>query len=731
MVFSIWRYSHLTLAISSFFFILIAAVTGIILSLEPISEQLKPYDYKVENYSLANTIAVLQKQYDEVLSIEKDHNDFIIASVITKDGTQDRFYINPATGDKVGQVIEKAPLFQFATTLHRSLFLKTTGRIIICIVSFLLLLIAIIGIILIFKRQGGVQKFFSKVVKENSNQYYHVILGRWCLIPILILTCTGIYLSFEKFSLLPEKKTNHTISFSDNQNSNKLSVGDFELFQNISLDQIKTIEFPFSKDPEDYFTVNLKNRELLVHQYSGSILSEIKHPFTSLALSISLTLHTGRGSIIWSVVLFISSASILYFIYSGFSMTIKRRRQKTTIPVNSINKDEAEFVILVGSETGNTYKPATLVFDAIKNSGKKIFIAELNEYTHFKNLSHLLVFTSTYGRGEAPDNAKKFLKKLTNTQYKKQIQFSVVGFGSLAYPDFCAYASVVDAALQQQSNFYPVTSLYKIHNQSFADFFLWAKEWSFKIALPIQLEEPEKTIELKKLQTFQVVNKSNLNQDDTFLLQLKTEKPISFQSGDLLKYYPEGESIPRYYSIGMLGNDILLSIKKHPYGIATSVLSKLQVGEKLYADISKNKPFHFPNKQKEVIMIANGTGIAPFLGMLQENTNNTKTHLFWGGRTQESYQLYKPILDQHLKSGKLTNVHVAYSRENNQKQYVQDVLKEHINLIVNTLSNRGTIMICGSLAMEKEVMHLLEQIAFEKLHTKLKKFSKQIKTDCY
>lgn len=729
MVFSIWRYSHLTLAISSFFFILIAAVTGIILSLEPISEQLKPYDYEAENYSLANTIAVLQKQYDEVLSIEKDHNDFIIASVITKDGTQDRFYINPATGDKAGQVIEKAPLFQFATTLHRSLFLKTTGRIITCIVSFLLLLIAITGIILILKRQGGIQKFFSKVVKENSNQYYHVVLGKWSFIPILILTITGIYLSFEKFSLLPKEEAKHTISFSDNQNSNKLSVGNFELFQNISLDQIKTIEFPFSKDPEDYFTVNLKNRELLVHQYSGSILSEIKHPFISLASSISLTLHTGRGNIIWSVVLFISSASILYFIYSGFSMTIKRRRQKTTIPVNSINKDEAEFVILVGSETGNTYKPATLVFEAIKNSGKKVFINELNEYTNFKNLSHLIVFTSTYGSGEAPENAKKFLKKFSSVQYKKQIQFSVVGFGSLAYPDFCEYASVVDAALQQQPNFYPATSLYKIHNQSFTDFSLWAKEWSLKIGLPIQLAEPEKTTE--KLQEFQIINRSELNKDDTFLLQLKPKKPISFQSGDLLEFYPEGESVARYYSIGMLSNNILLSIKKHPHGVATSVLSKLQVGEDLYAGISKNKPFHFPNNKRDVVMIANGTGIAPFLGMLQENTNNTKTHLFWGGRTQESYQLYKPILDEHLKSGKLTNIHIACSRETNKKQYVQDLLKKHINLIVNTLSNKGTIMICGSLAMEKEVMYLLEQIALEKRHTKLKKFSKQIKTDCY
>ncbi|MCB0434087.1 MAG: hypothetical protein KDD18_14235, partial [Mangrovimonas sp.] len=40
---SIWRYSHLALAVSSFVFIILASLTGIILAFQPISEQIKPY----------------------------------------------------------------------------------------------------------------------------------------------------------------------------------------------------------------------------------------------------------------------------------------------------------------------------------------------------------------------------------------------------------------------------------------------------------------------------------------------------------------------------------------------------------------------------------------------------------------------------------------------------------------------------------------------------------------
>ena len=77
MTISIWRYSHVTLAISSFIFILIASVTGIILAFEPISKQLEPYRIQhTENTSLSTTITSLKKRYDDIVSIEIDRNNF-------------------------------------------------------------------------------------------------------------------------------------------------------------------------------------------------------------------------------------------------------------------------------------------------------------------------------------------------------------------------------------------------------------------------------------------------------------------------------------------------------------------------------------------------------------------------------------------------------------------------------------------------------------------------------
>ncbi|MBL4605505.1 MAG: PepSY domain-containing protein, partial [Flavobacteriaceae bacterium] len=575
MIISIWRYSHLALAISSFIFILIASITGIILALEPISEQLKPYAVDLENQSLAKTVYILQEKYDEVISVEKDHNDFIIASVITKEGNDERFYINPYTGEKIGDIIVRAPVYQFSTNLHRSLFLKSTGRIIIGIVSFFLFLISCTGLLLVVKRQGGISQFFSKVVKEDFQQYYHVVIGRFSLIPIIIITVTGVYLSLEKFSLLPKHQIVHTINQEDSNSLNTIDAKDFAIFKNTPLDNLKSLEFPFSEDPEDYYHLKIKNKEVIVHQYSGKILSEQEHPFVMLASRFSLNLHTGRGSIIWSLILLLATSSILFFIYSGFSMTLKRLRKKSLVPTNIYTQDNSEYVILVGTETGSTYKFASLIFNAIKDLNKKVFITDLNQYTEFKNVQHLIVLTSTYGKGEAPANANLFLEKLTTVQQKNRVQFSTIGFGSLAYPDFCKFAFEVDAALEKHTNFIHTTPLTKIHNQSFSEFSRWFKKWSSIIQIPIQIPAQEEIILPKKQQLFQVIKRAELNVDDTFTLQLRPQKKVAFQSGDLLEFYPKGESVPRLYSVGVLEKDVLLSIKAHEFGICSTFFSRL------------------------------------------------------------------------------------------------------------------------------------------------------------
>ncbi|WP_299101505.1 PepSY domain-containing protein [uncultured Winogradskyella sp.] len=727
MTISIWRFSHLMLALVSSLFIVLASVTGTILAFEPISNQLQPYKIN-SNISLSTTINSLSERYDEIITIATDENDFVVASVITKEGNSETFYVNPETGEKLGQLIEKAPIFKFTTNLHRSLFLKSTGRFIVGLVSFFLILMAITGLVLLAKRQGGVTRFFSKIINENFEQYYHVVLGRWFLVPVIIVAFTGVYLSLEKFSLLPETKISHTYPEAELGAIERISVSDFELFNSLKISEVKNVEFPFSDDVEDYFFIKLKDKELLVNQFNGDVVSEQVYPLVKLLSDWSLFFHTGQGSVLWSIVLALVSLALLVFIYSGFAMTLKRRKSAEKIK-NKYTKDEAEHIILVGSETGSTFKFANLFYKALLAEGKQVFITDLNNCTTFNKAKQLIILTSTYGEGEAPINANKFEKLLESTNQNKEIDYAVVGFGSMLYPDYCKYAEAIDDLLNKHINLNRKQELFKINNQSFQAFKNWVSQWNSINNCHLKIQQPVEKLSTKYTREFEVIKRTELNVDDTFLIELKPLKKIKFQSGDLLAFQPNKDEAARQYSIAKVGNDILLSIKKHDKGVCSTFFSQLNPSDIITATIEPNPNFHLPKVAKDVILIANGTGIAPFLGMIKENQNQKNIHLFWGGRTKASLNLYA----DHLNENNLKQLHVSYSQEQEEKVYVQDIIHQNKTLIARHLIVDGIIMICGSVAMQNGVLEMLNEITTNELNKPLSTFENndQLRMDCY
>ena len=225
MVMSIWRKAHLWLAIIISAFLLIASVTGAILSFEPICEN--SFDYILsgaDDLLLVDVIQNVQSKHEDLLSLSGQK---WLPLVQTLESSQP-FYANPITGDSVfGEVIKTPRIFEFSRALHRSLFLKQIGRFIIGLVSFLLILMSVSGFFLVLKKQGGLKRYLSKVIKNEFNQDYHTKLSRWLIGIILVIAVTGTYLFLERFSIIPTFTFEHEIEEALLVETPKRSIGEF------------------------------------------------------------------------------------------------------------------------------------------------------------------------------------------------------------------------------------------------------------------------------------------------------------------------------------------------------------------------------------------------------------------------------------------------------------------------------------------------------------------------
>jgi len=731
MTLSIWRYAHLTLAILTFLFLIVASTTGIILAYDAAQEKTQPY--RVDDFSninLAQSLPELRKVFPEITEISVDHNQFVTLEGIDDNGENIKAYIDPVTGKILGKPVEKSKFINWITSLHRSLFLKETGRFTVGVVSFLLMIISISGLILIIKRQNGIRHFFDNIKKDFFSQYLHVVSGRVLLIPILIVSVTGTYLFMHRFELIPKGK-NEKIAHKITNSETQIKLADFPIFKETKLSKVKKIEFPFIEDDaEEFFVLKLKDREITVNQINGEIVKEEKYPLTIIYENLSLTLHTGRGSIVWSIVLGLSSVGILLFIYSGFVITFKRTKNKIK---NKYKSENAEIVIFVGSENGSTLGFANKIHSQLLSDGKKSFITELNQYKFYPKAEQFIIFTSTYGLGDAPTNASNFKKLLKEFPQNQSVKYSVVGFGSKSYEDFCGFAIEVDQLLSEQNWAEPQLEIFTVNDKSAAEFTEWAKQWSYKTMIPLATAPSLYSEKIPSLKKMKVIGKSEIvDEVTTFKVILKPNSLVKFKSGDLLAIYPENDHKERFYSIGKVNGAIQLVVKLHENGLGSGFLNRLQENQEIKARIIKNSEFHFPKKVSEVIMIANGTGIAPFLGMIDEQTGKMKTHLYCGFRKSSELTVnYEYFAHENIKKGKLSSFNLAFSREE-ESQYVMDLVERDAELFTNSLENGGFIMICGALKMQHDVEDTLRKLCtLKNKDYETYKLNGQILTDCY
>lgn len=184
---------------------------------------------------------------------------------------------------------------------------------------------------------------------------------------------------------------------------------------------------------------------------------------------------------------------------------------------------------------------------------------------------------------------------------------------------------------------------------------------------------------------------------------------------------------PRLYSIAsslsMHQGEVHLTIgavRYHAHGrerkgvCSVYIAERVKEGDTVPIFIQQNKHFHLPDRDKDIIMVGPGTGIAPFRSFIEERkaTNaKGKAWLFFGDQHAKTDYLYGDEFEQYKKEGVLTKISLAFSRDQEQKVYVQHKMLENSKELFEWLENGAYFYVCGDKQrMAKDVHETLVEI---------------------
>lgn len=136
---------------------------------------------------------------------------------------------------------------------------------------------------------------------------------------------------------------------------------------------------------------------------------------------------------------------------------------------------------------------------------------------------------------------------------------------------------------------------------------------------------------------------------------------------------------------------------------------RLDPGDTVPVFIQRNQNFKLPEgEQTPVIMVGPGTGVAPFRSFIQDREERDvsgESWLFFGEQHFMTDFLYQTEWLKWLEDGVLTKLDVAFSRDQEQKIYVQHKMLEHKEELFRWLEAGAVVYVCGDEAHMAHDVH--------------------------
>ncbi len=693
------RILHRWVALPTLVLLIVLSLTGAILSVFPLLSQ----DRTADRLNVGALVAAVQEALPGVEQILVDDNGVVTAVAFGANGIE-QMVIDPATGAVTGPVTQSGVELWFEN-LHRALFLSDTGHLLVLGLTAAMLVLTVSGYALAARRLGGWRNLMSRDRGAGAGGL-HLKIARVAGVGLLISTLSGLWMGAATLGLIPDNSpmADYPTTIST---ETPVAADHLAALTALSGDDLRSISLPREGVTGQAYAVEVDAGAGYVDPVTGEMLTWQDRGIGGQVMDLMHLLHTGQGAAVLGLVLGVMALSVPILGGSGLLVWAAGRGSK----LPKVRAQEADTVILVGSEGGTTWRFARAVARWL--AGQKVHVAAMNDYApdQYHKCRSLIIMTATYGEGDAPESADRFLSLIAQKGQPKA-PVSLLAFGDSSYPAYCGYAAWVAEVLGQ-------ADFHRVDRQSMADFTAWGADYAPGLPDVAALLDPRPATALR------LIAKTTYGEEaqaTTTVLRFALPRLSlidrllrrdfgGFVAGDLLNVVPNGDDRPRSYSLASGTRDgfVEICVRKAPGGLASGQLCALEVGETVNAYISRNAAFHAPEGIAPIVLIGAGAGVGALAGFIRANRSKTPMHLYFGTRTRKGGYPFDADLARWESSGQLSNLTLALSR-GDRPRYVQQTLLDDAALIRDLAAQGARFMICGGRDMADGVRAAMDVI---------------------
>ncbi|WP_050464690.1 PepSY domain-containing protein [Herbaspirillum autotrophicum] len=819
----IWFQIHWFIGITAGTILIAIGITGAILSFrEEILDWINP---GITHIAPRPEPVLTPQQLNERISVAVPHERILSLTVWAEPGASARVVFAPPKGVRRGEARYVDPysgallpplagneFFEFSERLHRWLLLPVdAGKIVAGILALCLLTLALSGLYLRWPRRALDWRAWFKLDFGMRGRSFlwnlHSVIGTWALVMYVIFTTTGLYWAFDWFKQGVNTLAGEAVSARPPAPkkpkmpaaAEAAGVVDLKLSWEVFLREAGNYTTATLRIPDkagqavqiNYLTPDASHERarnrMAVQPLSGKLTQNERFADKSTGgkfIGAIYPLHMGTYfGLPGRIVMLLASLMLPLFAVTGWMLYLDRRRQKRAVrkaralldkSAGQTGHDDGSnahdtMLLAWASQSGQAEQLALRSAAALQRAGMSVSLQSLAtlDPDRLRHYQRVLFVVSTFGQGEPPDSAHRFMRLLEQQSGSglAPLRYGILALGDRQYERFCGFGHLLDHSLQSQGA-QTLFAMIEADRLDPAALGAWEQALGALSGGDVAMEkqrDDEHPFTDWTLQKRELLNAGSCGSGIYHLeLTPPQDLPLRWQSGALAEILPRhapdrialllqraqldgNQSVhfhgqqytlaaalarsilpalssgphaaqaiadhlqalaPRTYSIASIPQDgrVHLLVRQAVHddgpGVASGWLTAYATpGSSIAMRLLSNDNFALAGNDAPAILIGNGSGLAGLRSHLRARVrhNQTRNWLLFGERQRRHDFHYQSEIEQWQRDGMLERLDLAFSRDQTERIYVQDKLREAADVLRAWVADGAVIYICGSL----------------------------------